>query len=154
MKIAVIPGSYDPITLGHVDIIQRSIPLFDKIIIAIGQNSDKKYMFSLEQRKHWIRNTFEKESKISVESYTTLTSDFCKHVHANYMVRGLRNATDFDFEKTISQLNNKLNQDCETIFLITSPENALISSTIVREIIRGNGDYTKFVPNCVRLNEI
>lgn len=149
-RTAVIPGSYDPITLGHIDIIMRSIPMFDKIIIAIGENSDKKYMFSLAQRLQWIKESFEQYENVSVQSYEGLTVDFCKANKAQFIVRGLRNTSDFDFERNISGLNQKLNNNIETVFLIASPEYSFISSTIVREIIKHGGAYAQFIPSCVK----
>lgn len=149
-RTAVIPGSYDPITLGHIDIIMRSIPMFDKIIIAIGENSDKKYMFSLAQRLQWIKESFEQYANVSVQSYEGLTVDFCKANKAQFIVRGLRNTSDFDFERNISGLNQKLNNNIETVFLIASPEYSFISSTIVREIIKHGGAYAQFIPSCVK----
>lgn len=150
-RIAVVPGSYDPITLGHVDIIQRSIDLFDEVIIAIGINSDKKYFFPLEQRIEWLQASFNNTDKVKVMSYSGLTSDFCKANHAKYIVRGLRNNSDFDFERTISMLNQKLNDSLETVFLMSSPECSFISSTIVREIIKYGGNYRQFVPDSVKI---
>lgn len=149
-RTAVIPGSYDPITLGHIDIIMRSIPMFDKIIIAIGENSDKKYMFSLAQRLQWIKESFEQYENVSVQSYEGLTVDFCKANKAQFIVRGLRNTSDFDFERNISGLNQKLNNNIETVFLIASPEYSFISSTIVREIIKHGGAYAQFIPSYVK----
>ncbi len=153
MKIAVFPGSFDPITLGHVDIIERAAPLFDKIIIAIGQNSQKKYMFSLEQRKNFIKKTFKNFSNVEVDHFEGLTIDYCRSKNVNFILRGLRNPADFEFEKAIAQTNRELTQDnkIETIFLLTSAGKAFISSSIVREIITFGGDYTLLVPNSVRV---
>ena len=150
MKRALFPGSFDPITLGHVDIINRALPLFDELVIAIGINANKKYMFSLEQRIEFIQNTFKDEPKIKVDSYRGLTVDFCKKIEANFILRGLRNPTDFEFEKTITQVNRTLS-DIETVFLLTSSETSFISSSIVREVIEFKGDYSKMVPASVRL---
>ena len=153
MKIAVFPGSFDPITLGHVDIIERAAPLFDKIIIAIGQNSQKKYMFSLEQRKNFIKKTFKNFSNVEVDHFEGLTIDYCRSKNVNFILRGLRNPADFEFEKAIAQTNRELTQDnkIETIFLLTSAGKAFISSSIVREITTFGGDYTLLVPNSVRV---
>ncbi|MBL4746798.1 MAG: pantetheine-phosphate adenylyltransferase [Flavobacteriaceae bacterium] len=148
MKIAIFPGSFDPITNGHVDIIERALPLFDKIIIAIGVNSDKRYMFPLEQRKQFILNTFKNEAKISVDTYQGLTIDYCKKIGANFILRGLRNPADFEFEKAIAHTNRELSQ-IETIFLLTSAQTSFISSSIVRDILKYEGDVSKFVPSCV-----
>lgn len=150
MKRAIFPGSFDPITNGHVDIIERSLPLFDEIIIAIGINAKKKYMFSLEERKKFIEQTFQMQDKIKVMTYEGLTVSFCKKVEADFIIRGLRNPADFEFEKTITQVNRRLS-DIETVFLLTSPENAFISSSIVREVIHFEGDYRSMVPEAVRL---
>ena len=148
MKRAVFPGSFDPITLGHVDIIKRAIPLFDEIIIAIGINADKKYMFETEERKKFIELTFKDEPKIKTETYTGLTVDYCKKIDANFILRGLRNPADFEFEKAIAQTNRKLS-GIETVFLLTSAETSYISSSIVRDILRNNGDVSVLVPTSV-----
>ena len=150
MKRAIFPGSFDPITIGHVDIIRRSLPLFDELIIAIGINSTKKYMFSLEQRKAFIEATFANEPKIKVDTYEGLTVDYCDKIEAKFIVRGLRNPADFEFEKTITQVNRRLSE-IETVFLLTSAETSFISSSIVREVIHFEGDYTSMVPTAVRL---
>ena len=150
MKKAVFPGSFDPITLGHVDIIERALPLFDEIIIAIGINEAKKYMFSLEERQQFIRATFKDQPKIKVETYSGLTIDYCQTVDAKYMLRGLRNPADFEFEKAIAQTNRKLS-GIDTVFLLTSAETSYISSSIVREVLRHKGDYTVLVPDTVRV---
>jgi len=149
-RIALFPGSFDPITLGHVDIIERALPLFDQIIIAIGTNSAKKYLFSLEQRILWIQETFKDEPKIKVVTYTGLTVDFAKNTGANFLLRGLRNPADFEFEKAIAQANRQLVPTLETVFLLTSARYAYISSSIVREVYQHGGDFTEFVPTSVR----
>ena len=149
MKRAVFPGSFDPITLGHYDIIERGLGLFDEIIIAIGVNADKKYMFSLEERKRFIEESFKHESKIKVMTYSGLTIDFCKKQDADFILRGLRNPGDFEFEKAIAHTNRKLSE-IETVFLLTSSVKSYISSSIVRDVIRNNGDYTSLVPDTVR----
>lgn len=153
MKVAVFPGSFDPITLGHFDIIERAYPLFDKIIIAIGQNSQKKYMFSLEQRMNFIKKTFEKFPNIEVDHFEGLTIDYCHSKNVNFILRGLRNPADFEFEKAIAQTNRELTQEnkIETIFLLTSASKAFISSSIVREIITFKGNYELLVPDSVRV---
>ncbi|MEM8906577.1 MAG: pantetheine-phosphate adenylyltransferase [Bacteroidota bacterium] len=145
-KIAVFPGSFDPITVGHVDLVKRAIPLFDEIIVAVGINSQKKYLFSLEDRLQWLEEVFSDEPKVKVGSFQGLTAHFCQKVDARYLLRGLRNASDFDYEKTISQLNNIVGEGLETLFLISRPEYSHISSTIVREIIKGHGDARPFLP--------
>ena len=148
MKKAVFPGSFDPITLGHVDIIYRGLEIFDEIIIAIGVNADKKQLFPLEDKIQQIKNTFINEPRIKVTSYKGLTVDFCKSVNSKYILRGLRNSSDFNYEQSIAQTNSSLSS-IESIFLISSPQLAHISSTIVRDIIRNEGDYKNFVPKSV-----
>ena len=150
-KVAVFPGSFDPITTGHVDLVKRAVPLFDKIVVAVGINSQKKYLYSLEQRLEWLEEVFKSDPCVEVSSFEGLTANFCKSVEANYLLRGLRNASDFDYEKTISQLNNIVGDGLETIFLISKPEFSHISSTIVREIIKGKGDVSAFVPNEIKI---
>jgi pantetheine-phosphate adenylyltransferase len=151
MNICVFPGSFDPITAGHVDIVKRALPLFDKVIIGIGINSQKNYLFPLEQRIQWIHDVFVNEPKVSIDSFEKLTADFCKKVHAKWILRGLRNASDFDYEKTISQLNYIVGDKVETMFLISLPQYSHISSTIVREIIKGGGDASPFLPPEVKI---
>ncbi|SDL56541.1 Phosphopantetheine adenylyltransferase [Salinimicrobium catena] len=148
MKKAVFPGSFDPVTLGHVDIIERGLPLFDEIILAIGVNADKNYMFSLEDRVRFLEETFKDEPKIKVMTYTGMTVDFCKEQNADFILRGLRSSTDFDFEKVIGQTNFKIS-GIETLFFITSSGKSHISSTVVRDVIRNNGDYNFMVPKAV-----
>ena len=150
MRRALFPGSFDPITKGHEDIIMRGLNLFDEIVIGVGINSEKKYMFSSEKRINFIKKLFVKSSKISVTSYEGLTVNFCKTINANYILRGLRNPGDFEFEKAIAHTNRNLS-GIETIFLLTSVETSFISSGIVREIILNNGDYRSLVPNSVKL---
>jgi pantetheine-phosphate adenylyltransferase len=145
-KIAVFPGSFDPITVGHVDLVERALPLFDKIVVAVGINSQKKYLFDLDRRMDWLRAVFAHEPKVEVGSFEGLTADYAKKIGARYLLRGLRNASDFDYEKTISQLNNIIGDGLETIFLIAQPGYSHISSTIVREIIKGGGDASPFLP--------
>ncbi len=147
-KRAVFPGSFDPLTLGHTDIIDRAIPLFDEIIIAIGTNSSKKYMFNLEQRKAFIEKTYAKQSKVTVDTYQGLTIEYCKKVGSQFILRGLRNPADFEFEKAIAQTNRKMSE-IETIFLLTSADTSYISSSIVRDIIINHGDVSMLVPESV-----
>jgi pantetheine-phosphate adenylyltransferase len=152
MKIAIFPGSFDPITVGHIDLIERSVQLFDKIIVAVGENNQKNYLFTLQQRKLWLDKVFANHDKVAVESYNGLTADFAKERKAHYLIRGLRNASDFDYEKTISQLNNIIGKGLETVFFIAKPKLGHISSTIVREIIKGKGDVSEFVPQEVNID--
>lgn len=151
MKIAVFPGSFDPITLGHYDVISRGLPLFDKIIVAIGENASKKYMFTLEQRITWIKETFKDEPKIEADTYSGLTVKYCKEKGANFILRGLRNPADFEFEKAVAQTNRKLEPNLETVFLLTSSGLSHISSSIVRDVLRHDGDYSQFVPSVVKV---
>jgi pantetheine-phosphate adenylyltransferase len=150
MKKAIFPGSFDPITLGHFDIIKRSIPLFDEIVVAIGINAEKKYMFSLEDRKRFIEEAFADEPKISVVTYEGLTIDFCKKIKAQFILRGLRNPADFEFEKAIAHTNRRLSK-IETVFLLTAAKTSYISSSIVRDVIRNGGEYQMLVPDSVRV---
>jgi len=150
MKRAIFPGSFDPITLGHFDIIERGVKLFDELIIAIGINADKKYMFSLEERKKFIQDCFDYNPKIKVVAYEGLTVHFCQKNDVNFILRGLRNPADFEFEKAIAHTNRDL-APIETVFLLTAASTSYISSSIVRDVIRNNGDYTKLVPKTVRI---
>jgi pantetheine-phosphate adenylyltransferase len=150
MRKAIFPGSFDPITLGHQDIIKRALPLFDEIVIAIGINADKKYMFSLEDRKRFIEETFKNEPKISVITYEGLTIDLCQKINANFILRGLRNPADFEFEKAIAHTNRRLSK-IETVFLLTAAKTSYISSSIVRDVIRNHGEYELLVPEAVRV---
>ena len=148
MRRAIFPGSFDPITNGHVDIIQRALPLFDEIVISIGINSNKNYMFSLEKRKSFIEKTFENEPKITVKTYEGLTVNFCERIKASFILRGLRNPADFEFEKAIAHTNRSLS-NIETVFLLTSTGTSFISSSIVREVIENHGDYSHLVPEFI-----
>ncbi|MBK9337132.1 MAG: pantetheine-phosphate adenylyltransferase [Lewinellaceae bacterium] len=146
MKIAVFPGSFDPITIGHVDLVARALPLFDQIVVAVGTNTTKKYLFSLEQRLEWLHQVFDRYPQVRVEHFPNLTAHYCQRIGARYLLRGLRNGSDFDYEKTISQINHIVGGGIETVFLIAQPEMSHISSTIVREIIVGGGDASPFIP--------
>jgi len=150
MRRAIFPGSFDPLTLGHYDIIKRGITLFDELIIAIGINADKKYMFSLEERQKFIEEAFAEEPKIRVLTYKGLTVDFCKEIDADFILRGLRNPGDFEFEKAIAHTNRKLSE-IETVFLLTSSGKSYISSSIVRDVIRNGGDFSGLVPDTVKI---
>jgi len=152
MKRALFPGSFDPLTLGHYDIIKRGVTLFDEVIVAIGINADKSYMFSLEQRQKFIEEAFQNEPKIKVVTYKGLTVDFCKKIGVGFILRGLRNPADFEFEKAIAHTNRDL-APIETVFLLTSAQTSYISSSIVRDVIINDGDYTKLVPKSVRVKK-
>ena len=152
MRKAIFPGSFDPITLGHYDLIKRSIPLFDEIVVAIGINAEKKYMFSLEERKQFIEASFADERTVSVVTYEGLTIDLCKKLKANFILRGLRNPADFEFEKAIAHTNRKLSK-IETVFLLTASKTSYISSSIVRDVIRNGGEYELLVPAAVRVRK-
>jgi pantetheine-phosphate adenylyltransferase len=148
MKKAIFPGSFDPITLGHVDIINRALPLFSEIIIAVGVNTDKTYLFSLEERISFIKKHYANEPKVKVETYSGLTIDFCKKLNIHFILRGLRNPADFEFEKAIAQTNRKLST-VETVFLLTSADTSFISSSIVRDVLKNGGDISCLVPESV-----
>lgn len=145
-RIALFPGSFDPITKGHESVVLRALPLFDKIIIAIGSNTAKNSVFSLEKRIEWIKETFKGFDNIEICTFNNLTVDFCKEVGAKYILRGLRNSVDFQYERNIARINQELDDEIETIFLLTKPDDAAISSSLVREILNFNGDVSKFVP--------
>ena len=147
-RIAVFPGSFDPFTIGHEALVKRTIGLFDEIIIALGTNSNKKYMFSEEQRIKWIETAFKNTPNVSVKSFSGLTIDFCKKNKADYIIRGVRTSTDFEFEKAIAQMNREMSK-IETIFIMPLPEHSAINSTIIRDIVRNNGDASMFVPKGV-----
>ena len=148
MKRYVFPGSFDPITLGHQDIIHRALPMCDELIIAVGENLDKKYMYTIKERLDFIIRTHSNEVKIKVKSFKGLTIDFCKSVEATAIIRGLRNPADFEFEKSIAQMNRRLS-GIETLFLLTAADYSYISSSIVREIIKNKGDFSSLVPDAV-----
>jgi len=146
MKVAVFPGSFDPITIGHVEVVKRAIPLFDKIIIAVGVNSQKKYLFTLEERMQQITDVFINDDKVVVDKHEGLTVNYCIKKNAKFLLRGLRNAADFDYEKQLSQMNHIIGDGVETVFLISHPQYSHISSTLVREVIKGGGDASPFLP--------
>ena len=150
-KTAIFPGSFAPFTIGHQSIVDRALPLFDKIVIAIGINNEKSQYFSIEERMSWIESVYKNNPKIEVKRYEGLTVDFCKKEIANYILRGLRDSHDFKFEKNIAQMNKELNNKVETIFIITPPEISHISSSIIRDIIKNGGDVSKFLPKEIDL---
>ena len=149
-RIALFPGSFDPFTVGHVDIVKRASNLFDKIVIGVGNNANKQTMFTLEQRMQWIKDSFTHNEIIEVQSYDGLTVEFAKKINAQYILRGLRTSTDFQFEKAIAQMNTLMDAKIETVFILSSPEFSPVSSTIVRDIIRNGGDVTRFVASGVK----
>jgi len=146
MKIALFPGSFDPITIAHVDILKRSMPLFDKIILGIGLNSSKQSFLSADKREEIVRSVFQDSPKVEVQTYEGLTVDFCRKVNATYMVRGIRSVADFEYERAIAQINQTMMPEVETIFILSKPEYSAISSTIVRDILRNGGDVSPFLP--------
>ena len=150
-KIAIFPGSFSPFTIGHQSIVDRALPLFDKIVISIGINSEKSQCFSIDKRMQWIKDVYNNNSKIDVKQYKGLTVDFCKKENANYILRGLRDSHDFKFEKNIAHMNKELNPNIETIFIITPPRISHISSSIIRDIIKNGGDVSKFIPKEINL---
>ena len=150
-KIAIFPGSFSPFTLGHQSIVDRALPLFEKIIISIGVNADKNEYFSIDEREQWIKSVYKNNPKIEVKRYEELTVDFCDKIGAKYILRGLRDSHDFKYEKNIAQMNTKLNNEVETIFLVTPPEISHVSSSIVRDIIKNGGDVSDFIPKGINL---
>ncbi len=151
-RIAIFPGSFDPFTIGHESIVRRAMPLFDKIYISIGKNTNKDDFFPLEKRMEWINTVFDDTNKVEVTSYSGLTVDFCKRINAQYILRGVRTSSDFEYERAIGQMNRKMDSLIETVFLLTQPEHTYIASTIVRDIIRHGGDASMFLPAKVKID--
>jgi len=151
IRIAIFPGSFSPFTLGHKSVMDSALVLFDKVIIAVGINSEKNQYFSIEERMKWINKVYQNKSSVSVERYEGLTVDFCKKRNANFIIRGLRDSHDFKFEKNIAQMNKKLNADIETIFIITPPELSHISSSLLRDIVKNGGDISEFIPKEINI---
>lgn len=149
MRICLFPGTFDPITLGHVDIITRALPLFDKIVVGIGLNTAKAPMYSAEQRLQWIKDIFKNEPKVEGGIYEGLTVNYCNQIGAKFILRGIRYVSDFEYEKTIADANRTLDKDIETVFLTGEPKYTSVASTIVRDIIRNNGDASPFLPEAV-----
>ena len=152
MRIAVFPGTFDPITIGHEDLIKRSSALFDKVIVAVGKNSQKSTMFTIEQRIEWLNDAFSNVENVIVDSYTGLTVKYCKKMKAKFIIRGLRNASDFEYEKQIGQMNLIVSKGIDTVSLISRPEFSHISSSIVRELIRNNTDVSTLIPKTIKFN--
>jgi pantetheine-phosphate adenylyltransferase len=151
-KIALFPGSFDPFTIGHESIVRRALPLFDKIIVSVGYNTNKKGFFALEQRVKWICDVFEGENKIEVKTYEGLTVDFCAKMEAKYILRGLRTAADFEYERVIAQMNRSMHPEIETVFLLTEPQHTHIASAVVRDIIMYGGDASMFLPKAIKIS--
>ncbi|MFM1931184.1 MAG: hypothetical protein RL226_487 [Bacteroidota bacterium] len=151
MRRAVFPGSFDPITRGHENIVRRAVALFDEIVVAVGSNSSKNSMFTLEQRLQWLNEVFQDEPKVRVDAYDGLTIDFCRKIEARFLLRGVRNGGDFEYERTIAQMTKYMAADIETVIFFTDPEFAAINSTVVREILRNNGDVSIFLPPHIRI---
>lgn len=149
-RICLFPGTFDPITKGHVDVIERAVSLFDKLVIGIGINSSKQPMFSVEERIGWIKEIFKNDPRIEVAGYEGLTVKYCTEINAKFILRGIRYISDFEYEKAIADMNRMLAPDIETIFLTCSPLYSTISSTLVRDVIRNHGDVSMFVPEAVK----
>jgi pantetheine-phosphate adenylyltransferase len=149
MRICLFPGTFDPVTLGHIDIINRALPLFDKIVVGVGINSAKKPMFSAEQRVGWIEEIFKDEPKVESAVYEGLTINFCREIGARFILRGIRYVSDFEYEKTIADANRALDRNIETVFLTGEPKYTSVASTIVRDILKNGGDASPFLPDAV-----
>lgn len=152
-RIAIFPGSFDPFTIGHESIVQRAIPLFDKIVIMIGYNANKTSFYSIEKRLKWINQVFQDVDKIEVKTYDGLTVDFCKEVNAKYILRGIRTSSDFEYERAIAQVNKKMHPEIESVFLLTLPEHTPVMATIVRDIVSHGGNISMFIPKALDINE-
>ncbi|HLP75115.1 MAG TPA: pantetheine-phosphate adenylyltransferase [Bacteroidales bacterium] len=152
-KTAVFPGSFDPFTVGHESVVRRALAIFDEIIIAVGENAEKKNFFSLKTRMDIISKTFKGEQRVKVASYSGLTVDFCKSVNAGFLLRGLRTSADFEFERAIGQVNKAMAKEVETVFLLTAPEHSFINSTIVRDVLKNGGDASGFVPSAINIKD-
>jgi pantetheine-phosphate adenylyltransferase len=149
MRICLFPGTFDPVTLGHLDIVNRALPLFDKLYIGIGVNANKEPMFSAEQRSSWFKEIFKDQPKVDVIVYEGLTVDCCTRIHANYILRGIRYVNDFEYEKAIADMNRTIDKKVETIFLTCLPQYTSVASTLVRDVLRYGGDISQFVPEVV-----
>jgi pantetheine-phosphate adenylyltransferase len=153
-RIAIFPGSFDPFTIGHEYIVRRALALFDRIVIAVGTNTNKEDFFPTEKRVQWIREVFEYDEKVSVYSYNGLTIEFCKEMNAKFILRGLRTSADFEYERAIAQVNNAMDPQIESVFILTAPEYSAVTSTLVRDIIRHGGDASKFLPESRTLKNL
>lgn len=152
-RIAIFPGSFDPFTIGHESIVKRALPMFDKVVIMIGYNANKKSFYPIEKRLKWIKQVFQNEEKIEVQIFDGLTVDFCKEVNARYILRGIRTSADFEYERAIAQVNKKMHPDIESVFLLTLPEHTPVMATIVRDIVSHGGDASMFLPKALDVNE-
>jgi pantetheine-phosphate adenylyltransferase len=152
-KIAIFPGSFDPFTIGHESVVKRALPMFDKIVIMIGYNANKKSFYSIEKRLKWINQVFQNEKKVEVQKYDGLTVDFCKKVDAKYILRGIRTSSDFEYERAIAQVNKKMHPEIESVFLLTLPEHTPVMATIVRDIVYHGGDASMFLPDSLDFDE-
>ncbi len=152
-RIAIFPGSFDPFTIGHESIVQRALPIFDKIVIMIGYNANKQSFYPIEKRLKWINQVFQEEDKIEVQIYDGLTVDFCKEVNAKYILRGIRTSSDFEYERAIAQVNKKMHPEIESVFLLTLPEHTPVMATIVRDIVFHGGDASMFLPKSLNMEE-
>jgi pantetheine-phosphate adenylyltransferase len=152
-KIAIFPGSFDPFTVGHESVVNRAISMFDKIIIMIGYNANKKSFFPIEKRMKWINQIFKDVDKVEVRLHDGLTVDFCKEVGAGYILRGLRTSADFEYERAIAQINKKMHPEIETVFLLTLPEHTPVNATIIRDIVFHGGDASQFLPKGLDMEE-
>lgn len=152
-RIAIFPGSFDPFTIGHESIVKRALPLFDKIVIMIGYNANKKSFYPIEKRLKWIKQVFQNENKIEVQIFDGLTVDFCKIVNAKYILRGIRTSSDFEYERAIAQVNKKMHPEIESVFLLTLPEHTPVMATIVRDIVFHGGDISMFIPKSLNMDE-
>jgi len=152
-KVAVFPGTFDPFTVGHEALVKRALKLFDKVVVAVGKNLSKKTLFDIDQRLAMVNDVFAGEPRVEIVSYEGLTVDFCHTIGAHYLLRGLRTAADFEYERAIGQVNKAMRPDIETIFLLTAPEHTPINSTIVRDILVNKGDATKFLPSAININK-
>lgn len=150
-KIALFPGSFDPVTKGHESLVYRGLEVFDEVIIAIGRNTSKNYLFSLEQRMEWLTEVFAKEGRVSIANYQGLTIDFCKKVGANCILRGLRNTIDFEYEKSIAQMHHSMDYHIDTIFMMAEPHLSAINSSIIRDLIRNGGNVKEYIPNSISI---
>jgi pantetheine-phosphate adenylyltransferase len=150
MRICLFPGTFDPVTFGHIDIVNRALPLFDKVVIGIGVNANKQPMFSAEMRSQWFREIFKDHNNVDVVVYEGLTVDCCKNVNANYILRGIRYVSDFEYEKAIADMNRSLDGNIETVFLTCLPQYTSVASTLVRDVLRNGGDASQFLPEVVQ----